>query len=159
MHPREYIRTHKRELEQWDNVSWKQALNSFDSLKSAWELTKRQIDLKISQGGYYLGPVETQRLKGVSGRLILHDLNPKAHTFHNIQLQKEAEHHIGKYDCHRTSNTSLPSLVDEITASSFQMQEVLEGYRVSSDLASRNRVRESMNAALQSLPDWPPQNW
>ena len=29
------------------------------------------------------------------------------------------------------------------------MKEVLEGYRVSSDLASRNRVREAMNAALQ----------
>lgn len=55
--------------------------------------------MKISQGGYYLGPVETQRLKGVSGRLIEPHINPKAYIFHIIQLQKEAEHHIGKSDC------------------------------------------------------------
>jgi len=45
--------------------------------------------------------------------------------------------------------------VDSIAASSIQMQEVLSGYRHSGDLASKNRVRESLNAALQSLPDWP----
>ena len=33
------------------------------------------------------------------------------------------------------------------------MKEVLEGYRVSSDFASRIRVREAVNSALQSLPD------
>lgn len=49
--------------------------------------------------------------------------------------------------------------VDSITASSMQMQEVLENYRASADVASKNRVREALNAALQQLPDWPPQNW
>ena len=42
-------------------------------------------------------------------------------------------------------------------ASSFQMQEVFQGYRQSADLASKRRVREASNAALQALPDWPPQ--
>jgi hypothetical protein len=37
------------------------------------------------------------------------------------------------------------------------MQEVFQGYRQSGDLASKRRVREASNAALQSLPDWPPQ--
>lgn len=36
------------------------------------------------------------------------------------------------------------------------MQEVFTGYRQSGDLASKRRVRESINAALANLPDWPP---
>ncbi|KAI5122303.1 hypothetical protein M0805_002379 [Coniferiporia weirii] len=120
-HPRDYIRSHKRELETWDSASWKQALNAFDALRSGWEAHRGQVQLRLQQGAYYLGPAEGQRLQG---------------------LQREAEHNI-----------------DSITASSVQMQEVLQGYRQSSDLASKNRVRESVNAALQSLPDWPPQNW
>ena len=35
------------------------------------------------------------------------------------------------------------------------MQEVFQHYRQSGDLASKKRVREATNAALQSLPDWP----
>ncbi|EJD06587.1 uncharacterized protein FOMMEDRAFT_138496 [Fomitiporia mediterranea MF3/22] len=120
-HPREYIRTHKQELEMWDNVSWRQALNSFDSLRVAWESHKSQVGMRLQQGGYYLGPVEGQRLQ---------------------DLQKQADHNI-----------------DTVTASRVQMQEVLSGYRHSADLASKNRVRESLNAALTGLPDWPPQNW
>jgi hypothetical protein len=53
-------------------------------------------------------------------------------------LTKEAESHI-----------------DSVTASSFQMREVFAGYRQSADMASKRRVRESCNAALQSLPEWP----
>ncbi|THH09156.1 hypothetical protein EW145_g2222, partial [Phellinidium pouzarii] len=120
-HPREYIRAHKRELEEWDSMSWRQALNAFDALRAAWEAHRDQVDQRLRQGGYYLGPVEGQQLQN---------------------LQKEAGHNV-----------------DSITASSIQMQEVLQGYRQSSDFASKNRVRESLNAALQSLPDWPPQNW
>lgn len=39
------------------------------------------------------------------------------------------------------------------------MQEVFSGYRQSGDVASKRRVRESINAALTSLPDWPPQSF
>lgn len=46
-------------------------------------------------------------------------------------------------------------LQDTIAASVFQMQEVFQGYRQSGDLASKRRVREATNAALQSLPGWP----
>ena len=66
LHPREFIRTHKQELEIWDLVSWKQALNSFNDLRNAWESHKIQIGQRIQQGGYYLGAAETQRLQGVS---------------------------------------------------------------------------------------------
>ncbi|KAH9949906.1 hypothetical protein B0H21DRAFT_725198 [Amylocystis lapponica] len=48
---------------------------------------------------------------------------------------------------------------DSVAASSFQMQEVFTGYRQSGDLASKRRVRESINAALTSLPDWPAQQF
>lgn len=50
----------------WDNVTWRQALSAFDALRSAWESHKGQIGLRLSQGPYYLGPVEAQRLQGVS---------------------------------------------------------------------------------------------
>ncbi|KAJ3002947.1 hypothetical protein NUW54_g5573 [Trametes sanguinea] len=45
--------------------------------------------------------------------------------------------------------------VDTVAAGAFQMQEVFTGYRQSSDIASKRRVREAINAALSSLPDWP----
>jgi hypothetical protein len=44
--------------------------------------------------------------------------------------------------------------IDQITASSLQFQEA-EGYQHSRDAASRNRVREALNAGLRSLPAWP----
>jgi len=49
-------------------------------------------------------------------------------------------------------------LVGSVAASLFQMQEVFENYRQSGDKSSKSRVREATNAALQSLPDWPPQS-
>jgi len=45
---------------------------------------------------------------------------------------------------------------DSVAASSFQMHEVFANYRQSGDLASKRRVREASNAAITSLPDWPP---
>lgn len=47
--------------------------------------------------------------------------------------------------------------IDTVAAAKFQIKEVLEGYKQSSDPASKRRVREFMNAGLSSLPDWPPQ--
>jgi len=51
----------------------------------------------------------------------------------------------------REANENL----DKIAASKYQMQEVLNGYRQSTDPASKRRVREGMNAGLIALPDWP----
>jgi len=45
--------------------------------------------------------------------------------------------------------------LDSVAASTFQMREVFQHYRQSGDWASKRRVREATNAALQSLPDWP----
>jgi len=47
------------------------------------------------------------------------------------------------------SNTDLAS------AAKFQLEEVYSGYRHSSDTLSRSRVREALNAGLNSLPEWP----
>ncbi|QRV87527.1 hypothetical protein RhiJN_15545 [Ceratobasidium sp. AG-Ba] len=46
--------------------------------------------------------------------------------------------------------------VDTCHASEFQLQEVQSGYRHSTDPASKNRVREALNAGLKMLPEFPP---
>jgi hypothetical protein len=47
-------------------------------------------------------------------------------------------------------------IVDTIAAASLQMSEVFVGYRHSGDTASKRRVRESCNAAVTCLPEYPP---
>jgi hypothetical protein len=74
-HPRDYIRTHKAELEIWDAISWKQLFNTFDTLKSAWEARKRELEGRLAQlqsqmqygGGAYMyaGQQEQGRLQEV----------------------------------------------------------------------------------------------
>ncbi|KAG9315341.1 hypothetical protein JVU11DRAFT_4484 [Chiua virens] len=44
---------------------------------------------------------------------------------------------------------------DTVAACTFQLQEVFNSYRQSGDAASKRRVRESCNAAVKGLPDWP----
>ena len=44
---------------------------------------------------------------------------------------------------------------DSTMASHYQMKEVYEGYKISSDEPSRKRVREALNAGLVGLPEWP----
>jgi len=126
-HPRDYIRTHKGDLESWDTYSWKQLFNTFETLKVSWETRKTEIEARIAQltsqlqygGGYNAGQIQQE-----GGRL--------------QALLKQAD-----------------SNFDSVAASSFQMHEVFAGYRQSGDAASKRRVRESCNAALQSLPEWP----
>jgi hypothetical protein len=76
-HPREYIRTHKAEIEAWDNYAWKQLLGSFDILKDSWEARTKELGGKIGQlqnqlqyggGGYYPGQIQQEgsRLQGVN---------------------------------------------------------------------------------------------
>ncbi|KAF8206461.1 hypothetical protein K438DRAFT_1577898, partial [Mycena galopus ATCC 62051] len=127
LHPREYLRQHKAEIESWDTYAWKQLLAAFEVLKDAWETRKKEIEGNIAQlqqqmqyGGYYAGQVQQEIAR----------------------LQAMAK------DCESTH--------DSIAASSFQMHEVFANYRQSSDLASKRRVREASNAAITSLPDWPP---
>ncbi|KAF8910617.1 hypothetical protein CPB84DRAFT_1764147 [Gymnopilus junonius] len=126
-HPRDFVRTHKAEVEAWDSYAWKQLINSFDALKQAWDQRKNELTRKIGElsaqmsygGGYYAAQIQQQgsRIQG---------------------LQKEAENNF-----------------DSVAASTFQIREVFSGYRQSGDLASKRRVREATNAALQGLPGWP----
>ncbi|KAI0091174.1 hypothetical protein BDY19DRAFT_934252 [Irpex rosettiformis] len=133
-HPREFVQKNKAELEAWDNYAWKQVINSFDTLRNAWTARKGEIEARArSLGG--------QGLFGGGG--YGYGNYGQAQQVQQLdQLAKQAE-----------------TNADTVAAASFQMQEVHSGYRQSGDLASKKRVREAINAALQSLPDWPPQNW
>ncbi|TFL03859.1 hypothetical protein BDV98DRAFT_654395 [Pterulicium gracile] len=124
-HPLTYVHAHKQELETWDQYTWTQSFQTFDTLRDAWTVRKAEIEghvrtLEAQQrmgGGYEVGR-EAERLRGMG---------------------KEAGNNA-----------------DTVAASLFQMREVHEGYRQSSDVASKRRVREASNSALRSLPDWPP---
>ena len=48
-HPREVIRKFKVELEVWDTYSWKQLMNSLESLKKAWEKRMHELDAGMKQ--------------------------------------------------------------------------------------------------------------
>jgi len=72
-HPREYLRTHKSELEAWDRSAWNQLLNVFDSLKNAWEGHAKELEGRISQlqmqyiGAYHPTQIQQEqaRFQGV----------------------------------------------------------------------------------------------
>ncbi|TBU33295.1 hypothetical protein BD311DRAFT_774417 [Dichomitus squalens] len=125
-HPREYVQQHKAELETWDSYSWKQAQNTFDELKQAWETRKDELEARLQA----LGGAGLFGGGGGYGPGGMYGGNPAQQY---AQLEK----------------------VHTVAASSFQMSEVFSGYRQSSDVASKRRVREAINAALTSLPDWP----
>lgn len=149
LHPREYIRKHKAELETWDQYAWKQALNTFDALKDAWAARRKEVEeriIQVQRDYGYTGQQEVQRLQDV---------------------KRQAGSNFGKL----CSFCVLIVVVvvtllsdgfivsDSVTASSFQLHEVFQGYRQSADHASKRRVREATNAALSSLPDWPAQSY
>ncbi|KIK63050.1 hypothetical protein GYMLUDRAFT_41359 [Collybiopsis luxurians FD-317 M1] len=126
VHPREFIKTHKTEIESWDTYAWKQLLSCFDDLKENWGKRRKEIDGRAQQL-----LVQMQYSGG-----------------YNPQIQQEGERL-------RALSREADLNHDSIAASSFQMHEVFENYRSSGDAASKRRVREASNAALQSLPDWP----
>jgi hypothetical protein len=78
-----------------------------------------------------------------------------------LQLIKEANTNIGAFflflfrDWKHTILRFLVGL-DIVAAAALQMSEVFAGYRHSGDIASKRRVRESCNAALTGLPEYPP---
>lgn len=49
LHPREFIRKYKAELEIWDPATWKQMQNAFEALKDAWEKRMHEVEGRISQ--------------------------------------------------------------------------------------------------------------
>ena len=81
LHPREFVRTHKAEIERWDNHAWKQLLTGFESLKDAWSARKLELETKVGQlqqqmqyADYYQAQQiqqEGSRLQGVCICLVL----------------------------------------------------------------------------------------
>ena len=49
LHPREFTRKYKTELEAWDTYSWRQLMNSLESLKKAWEKRMHELDARAKQ--------------------------------------------------------------------------------------------------------------
>ncbi|TFY66581.1 hypothetical protein EVG20_g4506 [Dentipellis fragilis] len=153
-HPRSFIHTHKSELESWDAVTWKQALNAFDALKDAWELRKKEVEARIrvmggtvgAAGNFFGGQTQTQNAYGAYG------YGQQQQYGYQQQQAQEMERLNGLFK-------EAESNVDSVAASYFQMNEVFTGYRHSGDVASKRRVRESCNAALNNLPDWPAQSF
>ena len=105
-HPRDYIRTHKSQVEAWDAYAWKQLLNSFETLKSAWDERKSELITRakgiISQGqtgmgygGYFAQQIqqEAARVQQVCRGRSLHDTVTQLRDF--LQLLKEAESNFG----------------------------------------------------------------
>jgi len=135
-HPREYVQQHKVELEAWDTYAWKQMQHSFEALKDAWSSRKSEIEARArAMGG--------AGLFGGGGNMYGNMYGGQAQEYARLEnLAKQAE-----------------SNFDSVAASAFQMQEVHSGYRQSGDIASKRRVREAINAALTTLPDWPPQGF
>ncbi|KAF8442331.1 hypothetical protein L210DRAFT_3611741 [Boletus edulis BED1] len=128
-HPRDLIRTHKVGLEAWDTYSWKQLLSGCDALKGAWHARKMQAESVVRQYG---GHVET----GLFGSDPAFEYQSQVEGWK--QVLKDANDHF-----------------DTVVACTFQLHEVFNSYRQSADQASKRRVRESCNAAVKGLPDWP----
>ncbi|KAF9238495.1 hypothetical protein BU15DRAFT_62470 [Melanogaster broomeanus] len=129
VHPRDFIRLHKAQLDAWDSNTWKQLFSACDGLKDAWSTRKQQAQGMVQQmgGNGIPGPFGSDPRFAYNGQLegwkqVLNDAN----------------------------NNS-----DTVAASTFQLHEVYNSYRQSGDPTSKQRVRESCNAALRGLPDWP----
>ncbi|KAG2146191.1 uncharacterized protein EDB93DRAFT_491322 [Suillus bovinus] len=130
MHPRDYIRQHKSELEAWDPYTWKQMFNACDALSAAWLTRKQEAERAVQQLGGNSAP-------GFFGP------TPGYQAYGNeLQRWQELVKEANSYH-------------DTVAASAFQLKEVHSSYRQSGDAVSKRRVRESCNAALSNLPDWP----
>ncbi|KAF7312286.1 hypothetical protein MIND_00241600 [Mycena indigotica] len=128
LHPREFIKVNKAGVEAWDAGTWKQLLVTFDGLKDAWEARRKDILGNVAQLRQQLA-YATYYAPG--------QLQQEITRLQAMAKDAESNH-------------------DSVAASSFQMHEVFANYRQASDMASKSRVREASNAALTSLPDWPP---
>lgn len=130
-HPRDFLRSHKADLEAWDPYAWKQLINACEALKDAWIFRKQHAANTVRQYGGGSSGFFGDAPQG-------YGYNSNSHIEGWKQAMKEAE-----------------SNVDTAAASVFQLQEVYSSYRQSGDVSSKRRVREATNAALIGLPDWP----
>lgn len=141
-HPRDVLRAYKLELEGWDQHAWAQLLGSCEVLQSTWEGRKAEVERAQAQaGGYGYGyNPEMERLKSV--RLVFN------HFVQRILIDNPM---LFALQFHQEATTNA----DTVAAAGFQLKEVRETWRQSSDPSSKRRVREACNAALSSLPNWP----
>ncbi|KAH9068332.1 hypothetical protein EDB83DRAFT_2375854 [Lactarius deliciosus] len=138
-HPRTFIHSHKSELEAWDPPTWRQVQNTFESLKVAWEARKRTAESHVRALGAAGAGAGAGFFGGASGAYGGYQ-TPQSQEIDRLNaLIREAETNI-----------------DTIAAAALQMSEMFSGYRQSGDLASKRRVRESCNAAVSGLPEYPP---
>jgi len=126
-HPRDYIRSHRQEIEAWDPYTWKQLLNSCESLKRSWESRRNELKNKLARVQSQLGFIG---------------------YYDRSQIQQEVGRMQGLLN-------EAQSNFDSASVSMFQFDESFKGYRQSGDTFSKKRVREATNAALQRLPKWP----
>ena len=73
-HPRQFIQSHKVELESWNAGTWKQAISLFNELKRSWE--KRRVELqKHLVGGQYLTAEDIESLNAACFLIIYASLS------------------------------------------------------------------------------------
>ncbi|KAF9778993.1 hypothetical protein BJ322DRAFT_1101935 [Thelephora terrestris] len=142
LHPREFIQKYKAELEAWDSYSWKQLMNSFESLSRAWERRMHELDMRVKQ---------LSTSWSVAGQ---HELA----EYKNVLKDSESSFCQSILPLVSLSHP-LTFLLASVAASAYQLKEALQGYRQSTDMASKRRVREAVNAALRSLPEYPSPNY
>ncbi|SCV71415.1 BQ2448_3003 [Microbotryum intermedium] len=124
-HPRQYVQENKAILMTWNDSAWKQLLARFDTLREAWEARKSAVQQVALQGA---DPIAIER------------------------LTKDAESNIGELYVIRENFGWLANehgnrvWADSIHASKFQLAEVKD---------TKARVREALNAGLNSLPEYP----
>jgi hypothetical protein len=83
-HPRQFIQSHKAELEAWDPPTWKQVQNSFEALKVAWEARKRAAEMQVRALGGTVGAPATGFFGGSMGAYGAYG----AGAYQNPQAQK-----------------------------------------------------------------------
>ncbi|KAI0264498.1 hypothetical protein BC834DRAFT_844112 [Gloeopeniophorella convolvens] len=130
-HPRTFIQTHKAELEAWDPRH-----GSRFRTRSSRSRCMGGAGTGGHRGGGFFGARVGMGVRWVRGGY----QTPQAQEIERLNaLIKEAD-----------------SNIDTVAAAALQMSEVFSGYRHSGDIASKRRVRESCNAAVTGLPEYPP---
>lgn len=104
--------------------------NACDTLSAAWLMRKQEAERAMQQLGGNGAP-------GLFG-------STSGYQAYGSELQRWQE-------IVKEANLNH----DTVAASAFQLKEVHASYRQSGDTVSKRRVRESCNAALSNLPDWP----
>lgn len=71
LHPRDFVRKYKTELEGWDQYAWKQLLNSLDSLKAAWDRRVQELNVGVRQLSNWGGAAQQELAQYKSVRLFV----------------------------------------------------------------------------------------